>query len=85
MATYGNFEAFPGVEFTDPTITPNSIGVSIDSVSPPQIGVDVLLEVADAVKASVRLSNVPVENLDYEPTSLMTRITDYLNANHLIS
>ena len=85
MATYGNFEAFPGVEFTDPTITPSSIGVTIDEVTPPEIGVDVLLEVTGAVKASVRLNNVPVNNLDYDPTSLMTRIMEYLNANHLIS
>lgn len=84
MATYGNFEAFPGVEFTNPTITPNSIGVSIDSVTPPEIGVDVKLEVPNAVVRVVRLSNVPVNNLDYDAPSLMDRVMDYLNANHLI-
>jgi hypothetical protein len=77
MATY-RFENHD-IEFVNPTITVSSDNISIFP-SNMTIDVDVLLEVAGA-RYGIRLHDVAVENLNYDPETLivrvMARLTEY--------
>lgn len=83
MTTYGNFENFEGVEFTDPAISSAFVnGLFPDEM---KINVSIVFDIPNTNGIGVQLDGVTVNNLDYNETELSQRITEHLNEYHLIS
>lgn len=75
MATY-KFETF-NVEIVNPEITISSDNISIFP-SNMTIDVTILMKTPDGTKFGYRLTDVPVENLNYDEGTLVTRVMNKL-------
>ena len=78
MATY-KFEQF-NIEIVDPTLTINPIVKEVNPIAM-TISVDIVLTTPNGSKFGVYLTDVAVENLNYDAATLeqrvLTRLQDY--------